>query len=244
MIILPYYNLLKVDFIEINESEIKDGELYEDYFYNFFHDYERNNPITKKEGIKHFLDKLLEKVLITKNDYDTILQNYEEMNLLEIYYKSKLHFGYNLLKRAFSNAKNIKQANNNLNNLFNDKKVDIMKNGFKSQNNNKNNDKKESEDTKEKQNKSNGLNDRKRRKSLINKKGIILNSNNQNKIKEKKGKTVIYYNQRINGTKIKKNIIKPDSDSKRNLMHSNRKTIENEENNGIMNINIKNFLKK
>jgi hypothetical protein len=56
-----------------------------------------------------------------------------------------------------------------------------MKNGFKSQNNNKNNDKKESEDTKEKQNKLNGLNDRKRRKSSINKKGIILNSNNQNK---------------------------------------------------------------
>ena len=41
-----------------------------------------------------------------------------------------------------------------------------------------------------------------------------------------------------------KNIVKPDSDSKRNLMHSNRKIIENEENNVIMNINIKNFLKK
>ena len=68
--ILPYYNLLKIDFIEVNEADIKEGELYEDYFYNVFHDYERNNPITKKEGIKRFLDKLLEKVLITKNDYD------------------------------------------------------------------------------------------------------------------------------------------------------------------------------
>ena len=53
------------------------------------------DEICKKIGIKHFLDKLIEKVLITKNDYDTILENYEHMNLLEIYYKSKLHFGYN-----------------------------------------------------------------------------------------------------------------------------------------------------
>ena len=101
LVIFPYNNLLSIDLIRINESDLKEGELYEDYFYNFFNDYERNNPITKKDGIKHFLDKLVEKVLITKNDYDTILENYEYMNLLEIYYKSKLHFGYNLLKRAF-----------------------------------------------------------------------------------------------------------------------------------------------
>ena len=208
--ILPYYNLLKIDFIEINEADIKEGELYEDYFYNFFHDYERNNPITKKEGIKHFLDKLLEKVLITKNDYDTILQNYEEMNLLEIYYKSKLHFGYNLLKRAFNGIKKVNKTKNNKNNLFNGKKVKGKKG----------------------------------RKSVINKNGLSLNLNKQNKIIKKERKSVIYNNQRIDRIKIKKNIIKPDSISNRKLMYSGRKTIENEENDDIMNINIKSNLKK
>ena len=102
LLIFPYNHLLSIDFIKINEGDLKNKELYEDSFYNFFNDYERNNPITKKDGIKHFLDKLLEKVLISQKDYDTILQNYEKMNLLEIYYKSKLNLGNILLKRALS----------------------------------------------------------------------------------------------------------------------------------------------
>ena len=112
--ILPYDKVLSIDLIKINESDIKAEELYEDYFYNFFNDYERNNPITKKQGIKHFLDKLLEKFLITKNEYDDILQNYENMNLLEIYYKSKLHFGLNIIKRAIylkNSTKNLLEEN-------------------------------------------------------------------------------------------------------------------------------------
>ena len=127
LVIFPYNNLLSIDLIRINEGDIKAGEKYEDYFYNFFNDYERNNPITKKLGIKHFLDKLLEKVLITKNDYDTILENYEHMNLLEIYYKSKLHFGYNLLKRAFFHT-NFKKRIKNIKfikNMLRPKNIDV-----------------------------------------------------------------------------------------------------------------------
>ena len=122
LIIIPYNNLLSIDFIGINESDLKKGKLYEDYFNDFINDYERNNPITKKDGIKHFLDKLLEKVLITKDDYDSILENYENMNLLEIYYKFKLHFGSNLLKRALNDIKLKKQNENknlDLNNINN-----------------------------------------------------------------------------------------------------------------------------
>ena len=112
LLVFPYDNILSIDLIEINESDIKGTELYEDYFYNFFNDYERNNPITKKDGIKHFLDRLLSKVLISQNDYDTMLQNYESMNLLEIYYKLKLNFGRNLLSRAFVNSNLTKTHNN------------------------------------------------------------------------------------------------------------------------------------
>ena len=102
LLIFPYNNLLSIDLIKINEADLKANELYEDSFYNYFNDYERNNPITKNEGIKHFLDKLLQKVLISQQDYNNILENYENMNLLEIYYKSKLNLGSNLLKRIFS----------------------------------------------------------------------------------------------------------------------------------------------
>ena len=137
--ILPYNKVLSIDLIKINESDIKAEELYEDYFYNFFNDYERNNPITKKEGIKHFLDKLLEKFLITKNEYDNILQNYEQMNLLEIYYKSKLHFGLNIIKRALylrNSEKNLLEENANIKDKTDSININLKKQNLISSRNN------------------------------------------------------------------------------------------------------------
>jgi hypothetical protein len=129
LFIIPYNSILSIDLIKINESDLKGKELYENSFFNFFIDYERNNPITKKEGIQHFLDKLIEKMLITQNDYDTILQNYEDMNLLEIYYKYKLQFGQNLLKRAFVINSNLPKKQNETNNveILNTKQINSSK---------------------------------------------------------------------------------------------------------------------
>ena len=103
LLIIPYNQILIFDFIGIDESEIKKDQNYEDYYFSFFNDYEKNNPITKKEGIKHFLKKLKEKALISNKDYDIILKNFENVNLLEIYYKSRINFSKNILQRGFLN---------------------------------------------------------------------------------------------------------------------------------------------
>ena len=103
LLIIPYNQFLVFDFIGINESDLKKDQKYEDYYFSFYNDYEKNNPITKKEGIMHFLKKLKEKTLISNTDYDTILKNFENVNLLETYYKARINLTKNLLQRGFLN---------------------------------------------------------------------------------------------------------------------------------------------
>ena len=229
LLIFPYNNLLSIDLIGINEGDIKQGEKYEDSFYNFFNDYERNNPITKKIGIKHFLDKLIEKVLITKNDYDTILENYEHMNLLEIYYKSKLHFGYNLLKRAFFHFKKRKEKIKFFGRVLNSKNIE-----------GKNDKKKDLEDTKEEPIKMKNTLHRNFSKVSLSNHELMLNLSGNHKmtlVKKKKikiKKNIIKKQKQnqegVKKLKLKKDIIKSDINSKNVLVFSKNLKKENEEN--------------
>ena len=229
LLIIPYNKLLSIDFIKIKESDIKKEELYEDNFYKFFNDYERNNPITKKDGIKHFLDKLLEKVLINQKEYDTILQNYENMNLLELYYKSKLHLGCNLLKRVFS-LKNNSDKNNNNNLIIYNRKKKIFNNSINKDKDKKDNQK-EYELTEEKQynliNSSN-IYKRNQRKVLSNKDKILINyfeqDNNNNIIRNIKNKKKVIKNR----IKNNKDINDIDMESKNQFFDSKRNKFENE----------------
>ena len=252
LLIFPYNNILSIDLIGINESDIKVEELYEDYFYNFFNDYERNNPATKKEGIKHFLDKLLEKVLITKKDADNILHNYEHMNLLEIYYKSKLHFGYNLLKRAFFHSNLLKKEKKTVLDFSEVKNVKLInkmvepnvvvdkKEGYKL---------KDLEDTK-KQPIDINMYRRNKTKVSSNNNQLILNSSIQNKKiikikKKKKVKKKIKKNTKeIYKLNFRKDGLKKDDDSKGSLKLSKIDTKvlgEDKDRINIFNININKY---
>ena len=228
LLIIPYNKLLSIDFIKIKESDIKKEELYEDNFYKFFNDYERNNPITKKDGIKHFLDKLLEKVLINQKEYDTILQNYENMNLLELYYKSKLHLGCNLLKRVFS-LKNNSDKNNNNNLIIYNRKKKIFNNSINKDKDKKDNQK-EYELTEEKQynliNSSN-IYKRNQRKVLSNKDKILINYFEQDNINDIRN---IENRKKVIKNRIKNNkdINDIDMESKNQFFDSKRNKFENE----------------
>ena len=98
---IPYNQILAFDFIGINESELKKNITYETQYFTFYNDYEKINPMTKKEGIKHFLNKLTSNGLISKKDYDSILNNFENINLMETYYKARINFSNNLMQRVF-----------------------------------------------------------------------------------------------------------------------------------------------
>ena len=250
LLIIPYNSILSIDLIKINESDLKGKELYENSFFNFFIDYERNNPITKKEGIQHFLDKLLEKMLITQNDYDTILQNYEDMNLLEIYYKYKLQFGQNLLKRAFVINSNLPKKQNETNNveILNTKQINSSKSILE-----KNNQKVSKyilEDVEEEQYiQSSGNNTDIKNQNITSRNGdntihYSIKKNNKYKTYEVKvGKNLNnYIDKEINEFNINNDVSnKHNDDSQRKLINSKRNMMGKEEinNNDIVFINYK-----
>ena len=79
---------MDIDFIGINESELT-TETYEKCYFTFFNDYEKTNPMTKKDGIKNFMLKLEKEGLISRSEYSKIISDFENANLMETYYKAR-----------------------------------------------------------------------------------------------------------------------------------------------------------
>ena len=133
LFLIPYNQIFAFNFIGINESQIKKNQTYEDYFFNFYNDYERINPMTKKEGIKHFFSKLMENGLITNIEYNIILNNFDKINLMETYYKARLNFSNTLIQRAFLSlgGKNKNNANRRKSKYIENFKEYVKKNGSK-----------------------------------------------------------------------------------------------------------------
>ena len=105
LMIFPKNYIFEYNFIGIKESEINKVK-YRDIYFNFYNDFERQNPITKKKGLINYLKKLYESRKISENVYDFAIKNIDKLNVMEMYYNSSLH--YNLLKKqqAIANQKN------------------------------------------------------------------------------------------------------------------------------------------
>ena len=104
LIIIPYNQILSFDLIGINEWQLKNNKTYEEEYFNFYIDYERQNPMTKKDGMKHFIFKLKQKGYI--NTINTaILNSIDNINLMEIYYKSKKNYNNSLIQRNLGQQK-------------------------------------------------------------------------------------------------------------------------------------------
>ena len=111
LIIIPYNQIFAFDFIGIKESDLKGDKTYEDFYFTFYNDYEKINPMTKKDSIKKFLDRLLQDKLMSKDDYDKILQNIDKVNLMEFYYKARKNFADSLLMKVFMNMPELDNRN-------------------------------------------------------------------------------------------------------------------------------------
>ena len=101
LIIIPYNQIFAFDFIGIKEYQLKNAKNYEDEYFNFYNDYERSNPMTKKEGMKNFIYRLKERKYINFID-EAILRSINNINLMEVYYKSKKNYNNFLIQRGFS----------------------------------------------------------------------------------------------------------------------------------------------
>ena len=101
LMLIPFNQIFTFDFIKVKESELNDDKNYEEMYFNFYNDYERTNPITKKEGMKRFIYKLKEKGYINTID-EAILKNLNNINLMEIYYKTRQNFARLLIQKGFA----------------------------------------------------------------------------------------------------------------------------------------------
>jgi hypothetical protein len=81
---IPYSKFLKVD-LGVNEGQINKIS-YDEIYFSFFNDYERQNPITKKEGMKNFLQKLKDNKKISERVYKFSINNLDNINIMNLYY--------------------------------------------------------------------------------------------------------------------------------------------------------------
>ena len=54
----------------------------------FFNDYERQNPLTKKEGMKKFLLRLKDEGKISERIYNFSVNNLDHLNIMSLYYNN------------------------------------------------------------------------------------------------------------------------------------------------------------
>jgi hypothetical protein len=87
LVFVPYTKFLVCNFIgEKNKSEYYPKTLSEVYL-EFYNDYQRQNPFTKRLGIKRYLDSLKKAGNLSDNAYQIAVENIDKLNLMEIYYE-------------------------------------------------------------------------------------------------------------------------------------------------------------
>ena len=84
LIIFPYHQLLSIDFLNFEESQIYEKE-YKDKYVDFFNDYERANPMTKKEGEIIYLEQLEKKHKLNKKEVERRKKKIKEENPIKFY---------------------------------------------------------------------------------------------------------------------------------------------------------------
>lgn len=95
LIIVPYQLVLNHDFVGFKESEIN-SLTFDEAYLDFYTDYERANPMTKKEGMKKYIEKLFEIGKIDKKSKENFFKNIENINLMKVYYENRQNV--NLIK--------------------------------------------------------------------------------------------------------------------------------------------------
>ena len=82
-IIIPYGQYLNYNFIGVNQSQII-NKSYNDAFFNFYNDYERMNPFTRRIGTINYLKRLKEKDYITEEEFQNQKKYIESLNFMQI----------------------------------------------------------------------------------------------------------------------------------------------------------------
>ena len=87
LIFIPYIRILSQDYLKLDKYELHKKE-YKDCL-EFNTDYERANPISKKEGKLNYLKQLKEKNIISDKELLDNAKDIYNVNIMQIYYKNK-----------------------------------------------------------------------------------------------------------------------------------------------------------
>ena len=130
LIIIPYHQILSIDYLELEESSLNNKK-FEDAYPDFHLDYERANPMTEKEGLIKYFKELRKKKRIHQNFNVSLLNNVDDINILNKYYKNKSESGYGgrfnnnnyASKKYFNQIANIFNSNINIFKSWNEKSI-------------------------------------------------------------------------------------------------------------------------
>lgn len=118
--LLPYHRLFrKID--STGAYQRSNDITYENAYLSFSFDYERMNPITQRQGMLHYLDRLESKGLISKKEKEITINQLDRRNLMELFYFSKQTSGY--MGKEFFKAATLKEETYQSGGLRRDKTV-------------------------------------------------------------------------------------------------------------------------
>jgi hypothetical protein len=98
---IPFHRWLKFSVVGMNESDIF-TESYDDCYLDFYMDYERTNPITRKQGYENYINGLIKKGILTEKQAERLrkrLNDNRALNLMEIYFQNR-KYTLNQIKNA------------------------------------------------------------------------------------------------------------------------------------------------
>ena len=103
LILMPYKYIINY-FIKYN-IYLKESYIHKlclnDVYFSFFNDYERANPMTKKEGIINYLNGLKDKGIISDSIYQENMKNLQNINLMHLYYNESKNRNILKAKKSF-----------------------------------------------------------------------------------------------------------------------------------------------
>ena len=88
--IIPYTKFIKCKCFNLSNPFINNTN-YEDVYFSFYNDYQRQNPITKIDGLKNYINKLRINGFISQKVYNFSFMNIDTINVMELYYRSKMN---------------------------------------------------------------------------------------------------------------------------------------------------------
>ena len=89
--IFPFTKLINCECLKVPKNILLNTTQYEDIYFSFYNDYQRQNPMTKIDGLKNYITKLRINGYISQKVYNFAYMNIDTINVMELYYRSKLN---------------------------------------------------------------------------------------------------------------------------------------------------------